>query len=185
MATVKQATVADLYKESGKAELVEGRIVRFMPTGFLPNNAASEICMSLRVYAKSKKYGHALCDGGGYIVDLPNRKSLSPDAAFYTGKPTGMKFVEGAPAFAVEVRSEGDYGPKAEKAIADKRADYFAAGTQLVWDVDMLSSDIIRAYRAKSPDKYEVFRRGDVANAEPIVPGWTLAVDDLFPFYTE
>jgi hypothetical protein len=83
MATVKQATVADLYKEPGKAEIVEGRIVRSMPTGFLPNNAASEICMSLRVYAKSKKYGHALCDGGGYIVDLPNCKSLSPDAAFY------------------------------------------------------------------------------------------------------
>jgi hypothetical protein len=49
----------------------------------------------------------------------------------------------------------------------------------------MLSSDIIRAYRASSPDKYEVFRRGDFANAEPVVPGWTLAVDDLFPFYTE
>lgn len=30
---------------------------------------------------------------------------------------------------AVEVRSEGDYGPLAEEKVAEKRADYFAAGT--------------------------------------------------------
>lgn len=185
MATTKQATITDLYKEPGKAEIVEGRIVRFMPTGFLPSNAASEICTSLRNYVKLKKYGHALCDNTGFVVDLPNRKSLSPDASFYVGKNTGMKFIEGAPIFAVEVRSDNDYGPKAEKAIADKRADYFAAGTQIVWDVDMLSSDVIRAYSAEKPETFKIFRRSDIATAEPVIPGWTLAVDDLFPYYTE
>ena len=40
-----------------------------------------------------------------------------------------MKFFQGAPVFAVEVRSEGDYGPRAEREMAAKRADYFAAGT--------------------------------------------------------
>jgi Uma2 family endonuclease len=39
-----------------------------------------------------------------------------------------MKFLEGAPAFAVEIRSEGDYGSKAEQRIIEKRRDYFAAG---------------------------------------------------------
>ena len=39
-----------------------------------------------------------------------------------------MKFVQGAPVFAAEVRSEGDYGEAAERAMAAKRADYFAAG---------------------------------------------------------
>jgi hypothetical protein len=34
--------------------------------------------------------------------------------------------------FAVEVRSEDDYGPAAEKALAAKRADDFAAGTRVV-----------------------------------------------------
>lgn len=185
MATVKQATIADLYKEPGKAELVEGRIVRFMPTGFLPGYAASEILVSLSMYTRQHRLGYALGDNIGFVVDLPNRKSFSPDVSFYVGKTTGMKFIEGAPLFAVEVRSESDYGPKAEKSMAEKRADYFAAGTELVWDVDMLSSDIIRAYKATTPDKYEVFRRGDIANAESVVPGWTLAVDDLFPPYIE
>ena len=49
--------------------------------------------------------------------------------------------------FAVEVRSENDYGPEAELALARKRADYFAAGTQVVWDVDVLRTGEIRAYR--------------------------------------
>ena len=40
-----------------------------------------------------------------------------------------MKFYDGAPIFAAEVRSESDYGPDAEAAMARKRADYFAAGT--------------------------------------------------------
>lgn len=91
-----------------------------------------------------------------------------------------MKFLEGAPVFAVEVRSEGDSGPAAEREMAAKRADYFAAGTLVVWDVDLLSPDVVRVYRAAAPDAPTVYRRGDVAEAEPAVPGWTMPVDDLF-----
>jgi Uma2 family endonuclease len=91
-----------------------------------------------------------------------------------------MKFYEGAPVFAVEVRSEGDYGPAAESAIARKRADYFAAGTLVVWDVDLLGDEVIRVYRASDPDNPTIYGRGQVAEAEPAVPGWTFPVDDLF-----
>jgi Uma2 family endonuclease len=91
-----------------------------------------------------------------------------------------MKFFEGTPLFAVEVRSEGDYGPKAEKDMAAKRADYFAAGTLVVWDVDLLSEDVVRVYRASDPDNPTIYRRGQIAEAEPAVPEWTMPVDDLF-----
>ena len=93
-----------------------------------------------------------------------------------------MKFLEGAPAFAAEVRSEGDHGPKAEREIAEKRRDYFAAGTFCVWDVDLLSNGaIIKAYFAGKPDEAVEFHRGDDANAGDAVPDWTMRVDDLFP----
>jgi len=91
-----------------------------------------------------------------------------------------MKFFNGAPVFAVEVRSESDYGPKAERQMAQKRADYFAAGTLVVWDVDILSDDVVRVYRASDPEKPVIYRRDEIAEAEPAVPGWTMAVDDLF-----
>jgi Uma2 family endonuclease len=119
-------------------------------------------------------------DNKGFRVQLPHRSSFSPDAAFYTGPRTGMRFFEGAPVFAVEVRSEGDYGPNAEAAMAAKRADYFAAGTLVVWDVDLLSDDVVRVYRTDDPENPTIYRRGEIADAEPAVPGWRMPVDDLF-----
>ena len=64
--------------------------------------------------------------------------------------------------------------------MATKRTEYFAAGTQVVWDVDVLREGLIRVYRASSPDEPRVYRRGEVAEAEPALPGWTFPVDDLF-----
>jgi hypothetical protein len=80
----------------------------------------------------------------------------------------------------VEVRSEGDYGPIAEQAMAQKRADYFACGTLVVWDVDLLSEEVVRVYRATDLDQPTIYRRGEIAEAEPAVSGWRMPVDELF-----
>lgn len=180
MSTKTEATVEDLYKIDGKAEIINGEIILMSPTGGMPGYAGDEIFISLRDYCKRNKAGRAIGDNKAFRVNLPNRKSFSPDAAFYTGSDPGMKFYEDAPVFAAEVRSEGDYGPKAEREMAAKRADYFAAGTQVVWDVDLLAEDVVRVYRANDPDNPKAYRRGETAEAEPAVPGWTMQVDDLF-----
>src|SRR5688572_29081031 len=124
-----QATIEDLYRVEGKAELVNGEIRRMPPTGDDPGRAGDFIFASLFAYERRTGQGRAFSDGKAFIVNLPRRTSFSPDAAFHTGGRTGMKFLKGAPVFAVEVRSEGDYGPAAERDMAAKRADYFAAGT--------------------------------------------------------
>jgi Uma2 family endonuclease len=181
MATVPQAaTIEDLYRVQQKAELVNGEIVYMAPTGDDPSLAAGEVYQSLAAYAKKYKTGRAYTDGTSFIVKLPHRESFSPDAAFYIGKRAGMKFLPNAPTFAVEVRSEGDYGPKAERVIADKRKDYFAAGTLAVWDVDLLNNVVVRLYLASNPEQPLCFQRGQIAHAEPAVPGWSMPVDDLF-----
>jgi Uma2 family endonuclease len=82
--------------------------------------------------------------------------------------------------FAVEVRSKDDYCPKAEQALAKKRADYFAAGTLVVWDVDVLRDGLVRVFRSTDRENPTVYRRGELAEAEPAVPGWSMPVDDLF-----
>lgn len=177
-----ETTIEALYRipENGKAEIVNGELVLMAATGFLPGRAGGEIYVSLRDYERSTKSGYALPDNVGFIVNLPNRRSFSPDAAFYIGNPSGGKFLEGAPVFAAEVRSENDYGEAAEAEMAAKRRDYFAAGTLVVWDVDVLKAEVVRVYRASNPSKPQVYRRGEVAEAEPAVPGWLMAVDDLF-----
>jgi Uma2 family endonuclease len=166
--------------EGGKAEIVNGELVLMSPTGSRPGRAAQRIFVSLDAHERHHGGGHAYADNIGFLVDLPNRQSFSPDAAWYVGVIDTMGFLNGAPRLAVEVRSESDYGPAAEKTLAQKRADYFAAGTKVVWDVDILSNDVVRVYRARDPDNPTVYRRGDTAEAEPAVPGWRMSVDELF-----
>jgi Uma2 family endonuclease len=176
----RKATIKDLYGVDGKAELVNGEIVVMPPTGDEPGSAAFSIATSLREYSHRTGRGRAYPDGVGFRVNLPHRESFSPDAAFHIGPRTGMRFLEGAPVFAVEVRSEGDYGNTAEESMALKRADYFACGTLVVWDVDLLCVEVVRVYRASDPLHATSYRRGDIAEAEPAVPGWRMPVDDPF-----
>jgi Uma2 family endonuclease len=180
MSTKTRATIEDLYKVEGNAELINGGIVKMPPIGDEPNAASVEVVVSLREYARRTGHGRAYTDGAGFKVNLPHRESLSPDAAYHIGPRKGMDFLEGAPIFAVEVRSKTDYGPAAERAMRDKRADYFACGTLVVWDVDLQSEDVIKSYKASDPDNPVIFRCGEVADAEPAVPGWRMAVDELF-----
>jgi Uma2 family endonuclease len=170
--------VAELYTIEGKAEIVDGKIELMSPTGGKPGRAGYRICRSLEAFEKILN-GYVYPDNVAFLVNLPRRKSFSPDAAFSRHEPE-MGFVKGAPDFAVEVRSEGDYGPAAERKMARKRADYFAAGTKVVWDVDLLRDDVIQKYTVDTQENPRVFRKGEVAEAEPAVPGWTLPVNDLF-----
>jgi Uma2 family endonuclease len=181
MITTLPTSVDDLrrVRENGKAELVNGKVKLMSPTGGRPARAGGRIYASLLRHEEEHGHGYALPDNAGFLVNLPNRQSFSPDAAWYTGPTIDMSFLNGAPAFAVEVRSENDYGPSAEREITDKIADYFAAGTRVVWDVDLLGPDVIRKYMSDQPTVPVIFRAGQAADAEPAVPGWRLRVDDL------
>ncbi|MCI0662233.1 MAG: Uma2 family endonuclease [Acidobacteria bacterium] len=184
MITKSTSTIKDLInlltRTEEKAEIIYGEVVKMPPTGFLPGRASGRIYRSLDDYEKQTGNGYAIPDNVGFIVNLPHRNSFSPDAAFYIGPPTGAKFIDGAPAFAAEVRSEWDYGKRAELKLRKKIADYFAAGTIVVWDVDLLKEQIVRVYRSHDPDHPTIYHRGDTAEAEPAVPGWKMPIDDLF-----
>jgi Uma2 family endonuclease len=179
-----RATLEDLYRSPGKAELIGGRIVPHMATGHLPNRVAGRIFRHLAEYTEQSGRGEAYTDNMGFAVpELPSgRESFSPDTSYYDGPlpANPMRFIAGPPTLAVEVRSENDYTPSAEAEMAGKRADYFAAGTLVVWDVDPLA-ECVHVYRRSAPDQRTSYGRGQVAEAEPAVPGWRLAMDRIFP----
>src|SRR6266536_5002063 len=171
MATVipYPATLDDLLKVREKAELIGGRIVYLMPTGRIPNRIAGRIFRYLDDYAQRTGRGEAYTDNMGFGLPAPlpsGRESFSPDASYHLGPlPTdGFDFVDSAPTFAVEVRSKGDYGPAAEVEMAEKRTDYFAAGTLAVWDVDP-DAQTISLYTPTDLANPTVFGRGEVAHA--------------------
>ena len=178
--TLTDALVVELYRVKQKAEIVNGRIVLLPLNGEDPSRTGASIAVSLRQYAKTTDTGRAYSGGVGYLVNLKTRGSFCPDASFFQGPRSGMKFLSGAPVFAVEVRSEGEYGRTAEREIAEKRAEYFDAGTLIVWDVDLLSDDVIKVYAADDPESPRIFRRGEIADAEPVLPDWRMPVDELF-----
>jgi len=182
--TAARATIDDLYRTEGQAELIDGRIVKIMGTGHRPNRVAGRIFRFLDDLSETTGLGFAYTDNLGYVVPelSSGRESFSPDASYYDGPlPSNLlKFIPGPPTLAVEVRSEGDYGPAAERAMAAKRADYFEAGTKVVWDVDTVD-EVIRVYRRDRPESPVTYGRGQVAEAEPAVPGWRQDVDDFFP----
>lgn len=178
------ATLDDLYRVEGKAELIGGRIKHYMASGYRPSKVALRIAFLLDRYANQCGRGDAFGDGIGFAMKPPlsnGRESFSPDASYYSGPipENDMKFIDGAPDLAVEVRSEEDYGPAAEAEMRAKRADYFEAGTKVVWDVDPLARTIA-SYRHDQPNVPTVFHAGEPANAEPALPGWSILVDEIF-----
>ncbi len=168
-----------LMRIDGKAEIVGGKIVPQMPTGKEPGFGALRIVIAIDRYAFRTGTGRAVGDNVIFRVDLPDRKSFSPDAGYTLEARDGaMGAINSAPVFAVEVRSENDYGPSAERAIAAKIADYFAAGTLAVWDVDLQSAAVVTLHLpAQAP---QIFRRGDSSHAGAALPGWTMEVDEIF-----
>ncbi len=185
MATVseRRATIADLALFDGPAELIGGRIVPLMPTGRRPNLIAGRIFRALAEFVDTLGHGEVYTDNMGFTVPelTSGRQSFSPDVSYYVGPfPTNpMRFITGPPTFAIEVRSENDTGPTAEALITAKRADYFEAGTLIVWDVDT-QAQVIRSYSIAAPDRPAVFELGQNAHAEPVIPGWQQVVDQIF-----
>jgi Uma2 family endonuclease len=147
--------------------------------GYKPNMVAGKIFRKLADFSEVTGKGKSFTDNMGFAVPelSSGRESFCPDAAFYDGKlPANlMRFIEGPPTLAVEVRSEND--DKTE--MAEKRTDYFEAGTKVVWDVDP-EAEVIHKYVPSDPSKPVTFSRGQTADAEPAVPGWKLDVDWIF-----
>src|SRR5690348_5308282 len=104
-----RATLADLYRTRDKAELIRGKIVHIQPLGHLPSTVAGQIVYSPYDYAAVTGKGEVFTGKLAYAIpELPSgRESFSPDASYYDGPPpvNPMRFIEGPPTLAVEVRS--------------------------------------------------------------------------------
>ena len=172
-----------LERSEGKVEIVNHRLVIEITPGRNSAYAALEIAVSMRAHVRARRLpGFASANGYDYKVHGGAHQSFRPDASYDVGPSSGMDLPKRAPRFAAEVRSVSDYGPAAEDMMRRKREDYFDAGTLAVWDVASGNDDaVVRLFRdgdAETPAS--VVRHGELAHAEPAVPGWTMPVDDLF-----
>jgi Uma2 family endonuclease len=173
----RHATFDDLEQVEGPAEIVNGEIRMLPPKDSHHTRAGMYIGSRLLEYEARTQLGWAFLTGANYPASLTHRMSFCPDVSFY--EPAEISKSEGALALVVEIRSAGDYGLGAERDMAAKRADYFAVGTKVVWDVDIRREGWIRSYRAEEPMSPLVFKRGDHAHAEPALVNWSVSVSGL------
>lgn len=167
-----------LPKEDGKYELVDGELTLMPPASFNHGDVSLELGMQLRLYARKNKLGCVVGGQTGFWMKSGNL--LSPDVSFVKQirlaklgeRP--IVFFPGAPDLAVEVLSASE----TRASIKRKLVDYFASGTKMAWIVS-LKTKSVSVYR--NPDSaVKVCGIEDVISGEEVVPGFTLAVKELF-----
>jgi Uma2 family endonuclease len=109
-----------------------------------------------------------------------NALLIFPDISFFAKERLqGMKelpsgFLEGAPDLAVEVLSPGNTIAE----IDEKIAEYFENGSRLVWVISPNQHYVLVYRSAQEPDR--LLKSIDFLDGEDVIPGFTLAVADLF-----
>lgn len=92
-----------------------------------------------------------------------------------------MNFFEGARVLAVQARSE--MMARMPKKPRPRSKPTTLWQTLVIWDGDLLSDEIlgvVKVYRVNDPKNPRVYWRGDIGEAEPSAPNWTVPVNDLF-----
>ncbi len=161
-------------------EVVEGVLVRMAGSGERATTIGLTIAAELRAYVRPRRLGVATPADGVYKF-VGAETGLLPDAGYYVAARRALisdrnKPIPFAPDLAAEVAS-----PDQTQADMDAKAvTYLEGGTRLVWVVwpEREEIDVWRAGGTERPAL--TLTMGDVLSGEDVVPGFTLAVDEVF-----
>jgi Uma2 family endonuclease len=159
-------------------ELVRGYLQKMAPAGSNHGAIAMNLAGPLHQYVRANRLGKVYAAETGFLIARNPDTVRAPDSAFVrqerverTGDVPG--FWPGAPDLVVEVVSPGDLYTE----ITEKVADWLAAGTQLVIIVDPRRQTLAIH---RSPTEMQTLTINDTLDGDPVVPGWTLPVRDVF-----
>ena len=183
LAIEERATPDDLLdsREPGRFELVDGALVEKPLMSKASNEVAGEFIFVLKLFLRQNPVARLyveqpfMCFG---TVDDPTR-TRKPDVAVVLSEHVladadETSFFKTPPDIAIEVLSPNDR----TNARAKKVRDYEEAGVPLTWIADPDLREII-VRPAVGP--IVTLRASDTLTAEPILPGFSVRVADLFP----
>ena len=184
----KLYTVDDVWRLSQLPEnelkhyyLMDGELFWEMPAGYLHGRLEIIIGHYLLIYAEEHDLGEVTGEVGYYPPD-DRRTLLAPDVAFISKNAapvdTHEKFVPRMPDLAVEISSPSNTVAELRR----KAAVYLANGTELVWLVlpEQAGVEVWRAGPDGEPVT-EFVARGSSLTGEPVLPGFSLNLQRLFP----
>ena len=160
-----------------RVELVRGRPVREPRPGAEHGWITGELTGRLHAHVKDDRHGLVVTETG-FLLSAEPPTVRGPDVAYIAARnlPAGgipVGFWPIAPDLAVEVVSPSNTATE----IQEKVLEYLVAGTRLVWVVDPRTRSVT-IYRSR--DQIRVLTVGDELDGADVLPGFRLAVADLF-----
>jgi Uma2 family endonuclease len=161
-------------------EVIDGRRVRTPPMGVFAVWIASDLYRHLATFVTAQERGRAITEAL-FHLPAPVNRDRRPDVAFVSfqrwAKNRPIPRLDNAwdvvPNLATEVVSPTD----SAEELQHKIGEYFRVGVELVWVVYPMQSQI-HVYSA--PTKVAVVTRADTLDGGSVLPGFRLALADLF-----
>ena len=177
-------TVADLEQLQGilceahldyQLELVDGKIIIMGPSDIISSEIGLEFGRLLGNWVKPRKLGRVFESSGGFI--LPNSDLRVPDVSFVTAsrlKQSKRYFAELVPDIVVEIKSQSDR----LKPLREKIQSFIELGAKLGILIDP-DKRTVTIYTPTA--ETVVLRDGDMISIPELLPGWEVAVTELWP----
>ena len=183
LATSSALTVADLERLHAAfpdlcMELINGEIRVMSPSGGESEEIVGEVFGELRSWVKPRRLGRVFGSSAGFVLPNKTKDVRSPDVSFVRAdrlQQTPRSYIEVVPDLVVEVRSPSD----SLTQLRQKIQSFFAVGTEVGILVDP-DSRSVEVYRP-GQNAPQVLRDGDVLTVPELLPGWSVAIADLWP----
>ena len=165
--------------DNGKIyELVCGELKMMSPAGGRHGKIAHRISLILGAFVEANELGIVLAAETGFRLATDPDTVRAPDVAFvtkqrYAAIEDDTGYLPLSPDLAVEVLSPSDRFSDVE----EKTQCWLSHGCRLVLVVDP-AQQLVFVHR--SPTRIEILRGTDVFEADPVVVGWQVAIDQFF-----
>jgi Uma2 family endonuclease len=183
MASIALQTTADqllaIPDDGRRYELMAGELRVMSPAGNEHGKIALKLAWRVAGFVEEHRLGETFAAETGFLIARNPDTVRAPNFAFITqqriddvGSVAG--YWPGAPDLLAEVVSPGDSFSEVEA----KTLGWLEAGTKVVWVVDP-GQRHVTVYR--SPADITVIESEGCLEAPDLLPGWSVAVKDLFP----
>ena len=174
-------TVQDLQKLQAahpdyRMELIAGQVQVMSPSGYEADEVSIELARQLANWVRPRRLGRVTGSSAGFI--LPNTDTRAPDVSFVRAerlRQSPRSFAELTPDLMVAVKSPTD----SLKKLRQKVQSFLSLGTQIGIVVNP-EAHTVEVYCSEE-DTPQVLSDGDQLMLPELLPGWNLAIADLWP----
>lgn len=162
-----------------RMELVDGEVSVMSPSGYEADEVSIELAAQIRNWVRPRHLGRVTGSSAGFV--LPNSDTRAPDVSFVRAerlRRSPRSFAELAPDLMVEVKSPTDSVAK----LRDKIQEFLVLGTQVGILINPESRQV-EVYRLGQ--EAIALSDGDTLTIPDLLPGWEVAVADLWPLVFE